>query len=297
MVPHKTLLEAVRVMEQDVPQVKDLPVLDRVVVVLDRPQHVANVGAVVRLMGNFGLSHLRLVEPAAWDAERIQSMARRGSALLSQVERYASVEEAVADCSLLLGTTSRPRSVTRPVLTPRQAAAVLLDMARAHAAVKGTVPSDRSAVLFGPENFGLAASAIDRCHALIRIPTVPDDASLNLAQAALLVAYELFLAAQEQSGPAEPAQLTGLVRFMPEYPPATSETLDHLMGAFVRMVAALHEQAIAGRTAMLSRRVRALLLRAVPSATEAELLVQVFEHAARRLQPPSGTIDRYRSED
>jgi TrmH family RNA methyltransferase len=270
--------------------------LDRIIVVLDRPREVANVGAVVRLMGNFGLSRLRLVEPAAWDTERILGMARRGSTLASQVERYATLEAAISDCSLLLATTSRHRTVARPVLTPRQAAPVLLGTALAMPPDRPAATIHRPAVLFGPENFGLAAAAVDRCHALIRIPTAPDDPSLNLAQAALLVAYELFLAAQEQPATAATEQPTTLVPFMPGHVPATPAAVEQLMDAFERLVTALHGQAIGGRTAVLRRRVRALLLRAVPSNDEATLLVQVFEHAARRLRSPSGTIERYTAE-
>ena len=164
------------------------PALDGVVLVLDRPRDVTNVGGVVRAMGNFGLTRLRLVEPAAYDSERVLAMAHRGAPVLQRLERHATLDAALADCGFVLGTTARPRAVRHERLTPRQAAPALLCAASRD-------PATPAAVLFGPEDRGLSNAALGRCNAVVTIPTAPDDPSLNLAQSALVIAYELWLAA------------------------------------------------------------------------------------------------------
>jgi TrmH family RNA methyltransferase len=271
--------------------------IDNIVFILDRPQDVVNVGAVVRLMGNFGVRQLRLVELAAFDPERILTIARRGQAVLEATRRYATLEAALADCAFVLGTTSRARALARPVLTPRQAAPALLAVGMSGVG-DGAVSPRVAAVLFGPENFGLANEALDRCHALLRIPTVPHDASLNLAQAALLVAYELHLTAfgGDAGGEAEPATahtqtfLRAVARAGELGADGAMEALavgaelEPVFSALHHMLEALHGTLIPGRTAVLMARLRALLLRAAPRADEAALLAELFEHVARTLR-------------
>src|SRR5436305_14590904 len=106
------------------------PALDGVVLVLDRPRDVTNVGGVVRAMGNFGLTRLRLVEPAAYDPERLLAMAHRGSPVLARPERHATPDAALADCGFVLGSTPRPRAAWHERIAPRQAAPALLPAAR-----------------------------------------------------------------------------------------------------------------------------------------------------------------------
>jgi tRNA/rRNA methyltransferase/tRNA (cytidine32/uridine32-2'-O)-methyltransferase len=147
-----------------------------------------------------------------------------------------------------------------------------------------------AAVLFGPEDKGLTNAALDRCHAILTIPAVPHDASLNVAQAALLVAYELRLAAIPNLGDAGPPApvsraLSGVVdgnRL------ATGAALDDMFDALHRTLLALHRPSIEGRTNVTMARMRVLLLRALPRTDEAALLTTLFEHLARSLdQSPS----------
>ncbi len=258
---------------------KDL--LNDVVFVLDRPRDIVNVGAVVRLLGNFGLSRLRLVEPAAYDEAQILRLARRGHAMLANIERHASLGSALADCVYVLGTTRRTRALDRPVLTPRQAARTMLSVAVA-------APQRAIAVLFGPEDFGLANAALDRCHAILTIPAVPDDASLNLAQAALLVAYELRVATFEQDVQGARQQELGAGGAVP----ATSADLERMFEALRNMLVAMHPAQIEGRTNSTMARLRALLLRAMPTDADARLLTTIFQHVAHGLPRPD---DRDRS--
>jgi TrmH family RNA methyltransferase len=260
--------------------------LSGIVFVLYQPLDVQNVGAVVRLLGNFGLSSLRLVEPAAFDADRIHRMARRGAAVAAGIQRYDSLGDALADCGLVVGTTRRQRALERPVLTPRDAARLLLFGAGVARLASDEPPPARAAVLFGPEDFGLPNSALDRCHAIVTIPTVPHDASLNLAQAALLVAYELHIAATEQ--PTLELPLVSGTSGTGAEALALGDELEGLFDAARRMLQTLHEAAIEGRTNAALARIRAMILRSIPRRDEVALLTTVFEHVAREL--PFGRI-------
>lgn len=251
--------------------------------ILDRPRDVVNVGAVVRLMGNFGLRHLRLVEPAAFDPERILTIARRGHSVLSAVQRYPDVQTALADCTFVLAATSRQRAQRQPLLTPRQAAPALLAVAESCLGLGESQPPLFAAVLFGPENFGLSNEAVNRCNAILTIPTVPEDASLNVAQAALLVAYELHLLSNDHAeSPLAFGDEPTLGAFLHGGDLATNADVEALIAAFTRLLGSLHGELMKGRTNALNSRFRAMLLRSLPGADEVAALTQVFEHAARQ---------------
>jgi tRNA C32,U32 (ribose-2'-O)-methylase TrmJ len=144
-------------------------------------------------------------------------------------------------------------------------------------------------VIFGPEDFGLSNAALDQCHAIVTIPTNPEDASLNLAQAALIIAYEVFLAATTPSAPRggltseAPWPETGLplAATGSREPLAPSSDLEKLFDAARRMLQALHTSPIEGRTNAALARFRALLLRAGPRKDEVAWLQDLFEHLAR----------------
>jgi tRNA/rRNA methyltransferase/tRNA (cytidine32/uridine32-2'-O)-methyltransferase len=165
--------------------------LNDIVIVLYQPQDIVNVGGVVRVMSNFGLRRLRLVEPAAYDPYRIGGVAHHTEEIINAIERYSTLEEALADCGYVLGTTARKRGVRREYLTPRQAGPYLFKYAQAN-------PGQPAALLFGREDNGLPNEALDLCHAIINIPTDPMNSSLNLAQAAMIVAYEVWMAAHPE---------------------------------------------------------------------------------------------------
>jgi TrmH family RNA methyltransferase len=160
--------------------------LDRVIIVLDHPQNLINIAGVVRGLMNMGLQHLRLVEPAEFDAYRIAGIAHRSEEMIERAEHFASLEDAVGDCALVVGTTARPRTAQRNYGYPREWAPRILE---------GTVVG-KVAIVFGREDKGLSNEALDLCDGAIVIPTDPEYWSLNLAQACLLVSYELFLASQ-----------------------------------------------------------------------------------------------------
>ncbi len=160
-------------------------VLKNVVVVLDHPKNVVNIAGVIRAMKNMGLSRLRLVNPAEFDPWRIGGIAHRSQDVAEGAKHYDSLREALADTTFVLGTTARTRTAHRNYRRPRELAPTLVQRAR-----EGTV-----ALLFGREDRGLENEGLDLCHAVAIIPTDPEYSSLNLAQASLLLMYEIFLAA------------------------------------------------------------------------------------------------------
>jgi tRNA/rRNA methyltransferase len=150
--------------------------------VLVEPQMGENIGAAARAMLNFGVSGLRLVSPRdGWPNEKAAAMASGASIVIDEARVFATTEAALADCTYVLATTARPREALLPVLEPALAAAAL--KARIG---RGEI----CAVLFGGERAGLDNDNIIRADAVISIPVNPAFASLNLAQAALIVAYE-----------------------------------------------------------------------------------------------------------
>lgn len=149
--------------------------------VLVEPQHAGNVGGVARSMANFGLGDLVLVAPPAWDPHRARWAAPGCDALIAATRVVATLDEALDGVHHVVAATARHRKYGQPVLDPPTFAA------------RAVAADTTWAVLFGREDHGLPASAVDRAGAVLRIPTA-DHASLNLAQAALIVAQAVFLA-------------------------------------------------------------------------------------------------------
>lgn len=151
---------------------------------LHRPQELFNVAGVVRAMKNFELTQLRLVTPKEYDAYRIEGIAHNTADVLKHVKLFATLDEALADCTHVVGLTARQRTAKRNVQRPEDAAPEILAAGQA-----GT-----AAVVLGPEDTGLDNDELDRCHRIVTIPTNPAYASLNLVQAFTVMAYELLLA-------------------------------------------------------------------------------------------------------
>ncbi|MDZ4369970.1 MAG: RNA methyltransferase [Phenylobacterium sp.] len=152
------------------------------VVILNAPQLAENIGAVARIMANFGLSDLRLVNPRdGWPQERAWALASGAEWPLNDARVYGSVAEAIAGLQLVFATTARPRELSLPILTPRAAAAEL---------ARGASDGQAVGLLFGGERAGLETADIALCQAVVTIPIDPRFRSLNLAQAVAINAYE-----------------------------------------------------------------------------------------------------------
>ena len=157
-------------------------VIPMIKIVLVNTTHPGNIGAVARAMKTMGLERLALVSPQRFPSAECTARAAGADDLLAGAEVFFSLEKAVADCELVFGTSARTRSIAWPEVTPEAAATQIL----AH------VGSDsRAAILFGRESLGLSNEQLELCHAMIRIPTNAEFASLNIASAVQIICYEL----------------------------------------------------------------------------------------------------------
>ncbi len=158
------------------------------VVVLVEPQLGENIGAAARAMANFGLSRLRLVKPVqGWPNERARVMAAGADRVLEGATLHDSLEDAIADCSFVLAATARHHDQAKPVISAEQAATEV----RPRIASGETV-----ALVFGRERNGLENHEVGMADRILTLPVNPAFASLNLAQAVIIVGYEWF----KQSG-------------------------------------------------------------------------------------------------
>jgi tRNA/rRNA methyltransferase len=157
------------------------------IVVLVEPQLGENIGTAARAMANFGLTRLRLVRPRdAWPNVHARRAASGADAVLDGAVLYDSLQAALADCSFVLATTARAHDQAKPVIGPAQAALELVPRLAAGETV---------AVVFGRERWGLMNDEVGLADRIVTFPVNPAFASLNLAQAVLIVAYEWFKAA------------------------------------------------------------------------------------------------------
>jgi len=180
------------------------------VIVLVRPQLGENIGKAARAMLNFGLTEMRLVTPRdGWPNPDAGPAAAGADIVLEQAQVYSSLAEAVADCAHVYATTVRKRGVTKPVVTPEEAAREI------HGA------QGRSAYVFGPERSGLETEDVALARKILTVPINPEFGSLNLAQAVILCAYEWSKGAALVS-PTEEDLL----------PPAPQEELEGMIGQF-----------------------------------------------------------------
>jgi tRNA/rRNA methyltransferase len=154
------------------------------IVVLVEPQLGENIGAAARAMANFGLARLRLIKPRdGWPSLPAQRSASGADRILDDAALFDTVAAAIADCTLVLATTARAHDQAKPVLGPDEAAAFLAP----HVAAGENV-----AIMFGRERYGLENDEVALADRIVTFPINPAFASLNLAQAVALVAYEWF---------------------------------------------------------------------------------------------------------
>jgi len=160
--------------------------LQNIAIVLVRPRFAGNVGSVSRAMKNMGLSRLILVSPGQdpWSAEA-KMMATSAKDILEKAEIFSRQEDALAGFRWIAGTSARKGRNRGPFISPREICPEIIGYAR-------SIPV---AILFGPEDRGLTNEELAPCQAFISMPTHPQLPSLNLAQAVMIVCYELHMAA------------------------------------------------------------------------------------------------------
>jgi tRNA/rRNA methyltransferase len=192
-----------------------LPMADmQPVIVLVRPQLGENIGKAARAMLNFGLTEMRLVTPRdGWPNPSAGPAAAGADIVLDRAQVFETLADAVSDCANVYATTVRKRGVTKPVVTPEEAAREI-----------HTAPG-RSAYVFGPERSGLETEDVALARAILTVPINPEFASLNLAQAVILCAYEW-----SKGVSLEQPTLEELL------PPAPQDELEGLIGHFERLL-------------------------------------------------------------
>lgn len=232
--------------------------LSRCRIVLVRPHYAGNLGAIARVMRNFGLTDLVLVAPYASTSDlEARRMARDGLSILDSARVVPELGDALADCVFTLATSSLTAGVFRSgtIGTPSEKMPELLAAADA-----GPV-----AIVFGPEPHGLSNEEIGRCHGMVHIPVDPQFESLNLAQAVAICSYELRKAWSKAENES---------RGKPEVPPRVvapftdqERMFDHLREALTAVGYLFSE-----RSETLMHAIRQLIGRAQPTPQEVKLL-------------------------
>jgi tRNA/rRNA methyltransferase len=208
-------------------------------IILVRPQLGMNIGMAARAMGNFALADLRLVAPRdGWPNPEAGPPAAGADHVLDGATVHEDIAQALGDCTLTFATTMRGRDMVKPVVTPRQAAALIRE-----AAARG----QRAGILFGPERSGLTADDLAPVQTIVTCPVNPGFGSLNLAQAVLLIGYEWFQAGAPprvppvDHVPAPHAEVAALIAHLeaaldeagyfhvPDRTPATRRTLAQML--------------------------------------------------------------------
>ena len=159
--------------------------LQNIRIVLIETSHPGNIGATARAMRTMGLNTLYLVNPLHFPDADATARASGATDVLSNACVVNQLEEALADCTLVIGTSARIRHLSWPLLTPKQASTKLWEAAAQGAPV---------ALVFGREHSGLSNEELQRCHYHVQIPTDPQFSSLNIAAAVQVLCYEIRLA-------------------------------------------------------------------------------------------------------
>ena len=158
--------------------------LQNIRIVMVRPRGSGNIGSVARAMKNTGANDLAIVGEARTESFWAKAMAVHGRDILAEAKCYSTIREAIADCTLVVGTTCRSGLYRSHSQSPREIAPAMVAAAR----------NGKIALLFGPEDHGLSNKDLEHCQLLLTIPTHPDYQSLNVAQAAVICLYEFYVA-------------------------------------------------------------------------------------------------------
>jgi tRNA/rRNA methyltransferase len=230
-------------------------------IVLVRPQMGENIGAVARVLLNIGLISLRLVEPRdGWPNPKAEMVAVGADPVLQRTRVEWKLSDAIADATLVVAATARPRGLEKPVWGPRQAAENI------RAAIAA---GEKPVVMFGPEASGLATEDIAHADAILTLPVNPGFASLNLANAVAVFAFAFAETRQQDDLPSWFRDT--------ESPPATQEMLE---GLFVHLEQELEQGRFfhpIDKAPLMKRNLRSIFLRARLTEQEAGTLRGVIK--------------------
>jgi TrmH family RNA methyltransferase len=225
-----------------------MTILSHIRIVLVETTHPGNIGATARAMKNMGLTDLALVNPKIFPDPEAVARASGADDLLEQAQVCPTLNEAIADCGLVIGASARLRSIPWPQLDP-------VDCAR-----RVAQSATRTAILFGREHSGLTNEELERCHYLLHIPCNPEFSSLNVAAAVQIITYELRKAANQPR---------------PQSPSVSLASAEEMESFFGHLETTLHDlQFLHARKQSTSilRRLRRLFNRSQLEKTEIHLL-------------------------
>lgn len=230
--------------------------------VLCETSHPGNIGAAARAIKTMGFSELVLVDPLDFPSSEADARASGAVDVLANARVVATLQEAVADCRIVFGSSARRRKLRWPELNPRECAAQTLETAQT-----GPV-----AIVFGTERSGLSNEQMDLCNALVYIPANPDYSSLNLASAVQLIAYELHFALGDFQPPQEP-----------EFPPASGDDMERF---YVHLQRVMIDSGFMDpdNPRQLARKLRRLFNRAHPDVNELGILRGVLAAAESHIE-------------
>ena len=251
------------------------------VVVLVEPQLGENIGAAARAMANFGLSKLRLVKPLqGWPNERAVVMAAGADRVLDGAIVYETLADAVADCTYVVATTARNHDQAKPVLSAADAAQALAPK------VAG---GETVAIVFGRERIGLENHEVARADAIVTLPVNPAFASLNLAQAVVVVAYEWFKLASGGQLPFSAPDKS---------PPAPKQQLDAFFADLERELDAIEFYRPHEKRGVMSTNLRNIFNRMTPTEQDIRTLHGITMALAQGRKGPArgGVLDGTQAE-
>ncbi|MCV6588388.1 MAG: RNA methyltransferase [Marinobacterium sp.] len=241
--------------------------LENIAIILVNTTHPGNIGGVARAMKNMGLGDLRLVEPKLFPHEDAVARSSGATNLLDNAQLFSSLEDALADCQLVVGTSARERHIPWPLINPRELAAIAAPLPQ----------SQRLAVVFGREDRGLTNEELQLCHHHVNIPTNEQFSSLNVAAAVQVITYELRMAALGQSQQTEKPQWG--TRWDIEL--ASHQELE-LMFEHLEQVLIETEFLDPDNPRQLMPRLRRLLMRSVPDKVEVNVLRGILKSVQRK---------------
>jgi TrmH family RNA methyltransferase len=237
-------------------------------IVLVEPSHPGNIGAVARAMKNMALGTLLLVRPREFPHPEATARASGADDVLAQARVVPSLAAALEGCGYVAATTARERDQRFRVVDVREAAARIVAEAQRRPA----------AVVFGTERTGLTNEELQTAHALVRIPASDAYASLNLAMAVQLVAYELFRACRVVPAPRTPA----------DAPLATAQELERLYAHFAQVLEEIDFRDRTQSGTHLMGRIRRFLQRAELDENEVHILRGILTAVQNRRRPAGG---------
>lgn len=241
--------------------------LENLRIVLVRARNPLNIGAAARAMSNFGAFHLRVVTP--YEKAFREAVSAVGAVpLLAKAEEHNSVEDAVRDCSLVIGTTAIGHRELQHEVHSLEAAAKRL---------RRKLEAGRVAILFGSEKTGLSNHDLSYCHWLLRIPTREEHRSMNLAQAVAIVVYEISRTT---------AKLNAKTRL-----PRTAADMETINRINAALLEALHASDYIHRrsAATAEEKLRRMLRRFELSSSDAEVLLGMLRKILWKLKSPDKT--------